>query len=76
MSENCLKTTSYKYPFMLEVEATSRCTVNPPCPMCARVLRVFSKTPEKDMPVEIIDWLKRNLYCFFFKFFRNKNLNN
>ena len=46
---------STKYPTILEIESTSRCNVNPPCPMCQRAVRDTSK--EKDMPEHLVKWL-------------------
>lgn len=46
---------STKYPHILEVESTSRCNVNPPCPMCGRAVRDLTK--ETDMPDYFLKWL-------------------
>jgi len=44
-----------RYPTVLEIESTSRCNVEPPCPMCMRVHR--NKEDEFDMPEYITEWL-------------------
>ena len=48
-----------KYPTILEIESTSRCNVNPPCPMCNRVWRVKHGVPEYDMPWFIMDKIEQ-----------------
>jgi len=47
-------TKSLTYPSVLEIESTSRCNVNPPCPMCMRVNRTKD---EFDMPPHLVQWL-------------------
>lgn len=44
-----------KYPSLLEIESTSRCNVNPPCPMCVRSIRTTEN--EFDMPFHLLRWL-------------------
>jgi MoaA/NifB/PqqE/SkfB family radical SAM enzyme len=48
---------SSRYPTLVELESTSRCNINPPCPMCSRVSRAFGATPEYDMPKELVQWI-------------------
>ena len=40
------------YPTFVEIETTSRCNINPPCPMCERAYRDTSQ--ERDMPDYIV----------------------
>ncbi len=45
----------FAYPSYLELESTSRCNINPPCPMCVRVNR--TQDDEYDMPSHLVSWL-------------------
>lgn len=44
------------YPTYVEIESTSRCNVNPPCPMCNRAFRDTDK--ERDLPEHVLEWSK------------------
>lgn len=47
------------YPVKLELELTSRCNVNPPCPMCSRTNR--SPEDERDMSDELMNNIQNAL---------------
>lgn len=49
------------YPTILEIESTSRCNINPPCPMCMRVIRDPNK--EFDIPEHIVTWLTNPIHA-------------
>lgn len=51
------ETYSNQYPTNVEVESTSKCNINPPCPMCDRAYR--DPSTELDIPTYLIDWIKK-----------------